>query len=66
MTDRDRADIYQFKEQIQIIIASGNNDLSDRANRIIELAAKHQNDFKTSTLFRNTIFYLSARLKIQY
>lgn len=56
MTDRDRADIYQFKEQIQIIIASGNNDLSDRANRIIELAAKHQNDFKNFDSFSKYYF----------
>ena len=56
MTDSDRADIYHFMEQIQVIIASGCKDVSDRANRIIELAVKHQDDFKNFNSFSHFYF----------
>lgn len=56
MTDRDRAYIYQFTEQIQVIIASSNKDIPDRANRIIELAGKHRDDFKKFNSFSHFYF----------
>lgn len=55
LTEKDRADIYQFKEEIRVTISSGIHDIADRTDRIIELVANYQVDFKN--LYPFTHFY---------
>lgn len=56
LTDKDRADIRQFKEEIRLTISSGIKKKVDRVNRIIELMTDYQADFEKFYPF--THFYI--------